>query len=259
MSPWRKFSLLCIGLSVALLVQHVEAQNPYTSSADEAAGAKLFRTRCARCHNFDGTGSRGPALTRDEFRYGSSDEDLFRTISFGIPASNMPNMELPDNQVWQIVAFVRSLSRPQTAHAQGDPRKGEALFRGKGFCLQCHAVNGEGGRIGPDLSDIGWLRTPNFLRESVTDPNKYVDRRYWSARVVDKQGNVVSGVPVNEDTYSIQIMDMGENLYSYWKSDLREYSVQRQSGMIPYGAFSATELDDLVTYLYSLRRREGPE
>lgn len=249
------FLLACA--AITLLAQQEEMHNPYTSAADEAAGAKIFRTYCARCHGFDGTGDRGPALTRGEFRYGNSDAALFRTISFGIPARNMPDLELPENRTWQLVAFVRSLSRRPTGNLPGDPAKGEQLYRGKGNCAQCHMLNGVGGRLGPDLGDIGWLRTPQYLRTSIIKPHEEVDQRYWSVHIVHKDSKVIDGIRLNEDTYSIQVMDLQENLHSLWKHDLEEIREEKRSWMPNLeGVFSDTEIDHLVAYLYSLRRKE---
>lgn len=123
--------------------------NPYTSSEDQAAGAKLFRTRCAICHGGDARGGRGPDLTRGLFRYGSSDAALYRTIRSGIPQSGMPRLGQSGERVWQLVTFVRSLSRsPVEREVPGSLASGERLFRGKGNCLRCHMLDGRGGASG---------------------------------------------------------------------------------------------------------------
>ena len=249
--------LLLAGCVTALWAQEGEARNPYTSLADVAAGAKTYRTQCAMCHGRDGTGSFGPNLTLGEFRHGSSDAALFRTITHGVPGRGMPATFLPESEVWQLVAYVQSLSqRPRETNLPGNPAQGEKLFRGKGDCSQCHMVKGEGGRLGPDLSDIGWLRSPQHLRTSIVQPNGEVDSPYWSVRIVGKDGKTIPGIRLNEDTYSIQVMDMQENLHSYWKRDLSEIRREKASWMPSYEeVFSESEIDDLVAYLYSLRRK----
>lgn len=85
--------------------------NPYTAEADIAAGAKLFRSQCALCHGLEGTGGSAPDLTIGTFRHGSSDLALFRTISRGITGSVMEGLTLPQESIWKVVAFLRSLSR----------------------------------------------------------------------------------------------------------------------------------------------------
>ncbi len=117
-------------------------------------------------------------------------------------------------------------------------------------------VGGAGGRLGPDLSDIGWRRSPGHLRSSILRPNEDIDRKYWSVQIIDGSGQAISGIRLNEDSYSIQIMDMRENLLSLWKSDLKELKQTKRSWMPGFEqAFSPSELEDLVAYLYSLRRK----
>ena len=117
-------------------------------------------------------------------------------------------------------------------------------------------INGVGGRLGPDLSDIGWLRSTRHLKSSIIDPDLDIDRRYLSLHILKKDGQAIQGVPLNEDSYSIQLMDLQENLHSLWKRDLEELRQEERSWMPSYqGTFSESELDDLVSYLYSLRRK----
>jgi putative heme-binding domain-containing protein len=169
----------------------------------------------------------------------------------------MPRLGMPDETVWQVVAYVRSLSRSaRKINVPGNPLRGKQLFLGKGDCNRCHMVDGVGGRLGPDLSEIGWLRSTRHLKSSVLNPDNDIDRRYLSVRVLTKGGQAIQGVPLNEDSFSIQLMDLQENLHSLWKRDLDEVRQEERSWMPSYqGTFSDSELDDLVSYLYSLRRK----
>jgi putative heme-binding domain-containing protein len=117
-------------------------------------------------------------------------------------------------------------------------------------------IRGEGGRLGPDLTNIGSLRSPVHLRVSLLRPDEEVSPAYWAVDAVDKNGAVYSGIRMNEDTYSIQILDLSENLHSLNKRDLQRLTVDRKKSRMPAyaGVFTATELDDLVAYLYSLQR-----
>ncbi len=235
--------------------QESSVQSPHSAVSDIATGSRTFRSRCAVCHGLAGAGGRGPNLSRGEFRHGVSDAALFRNISDGISGSEMPGTFLARNQVWQLVAYIRSLSHQPETNLSGDTLKGKELFRDNGDCLRCHMVNGEGGRLGPDLSDIGSVRSPDFLRTSILEPNAEVDSHYQSVQIIDKEGKKIYGIRLNEDTYSIQIMDMQENLRSFWKEDQREIQISRTSWMPGYeGKFSADQLDDLIAYLNSLRR-----
>ena len=230
-------------------------ENPHTTEADIEAGAKVFRRSCSLCHGADGTGADGPDLTRGVFRHGSSDAALFRNILTGIPNTGMGGIYQPDRSIWQVVSYVRSLSRGGAEEdLPGDPRRGRMLYMSRGSCADCHRLNGSGGRIGPDLSDLGWRRAPAHIRASIADPSAAMDADYRTVEVRTRDGGAVRGVLRNEDRYSIQLLDEFENLRSFQKADLTEVEKPEESLMPPLGSFfRGRDLDDLVAYLYSLR------
>jgi putative heme-binding domain-containing protein len=245
----------------SLLAQTEQIKNPLTSPKDIEAGAKIFRSHCAECHGLNGEGGRGPRLTSGEFYHGSSDADLLRNISDGIPGTEMPGVFFSPAQVWQVVAYVRSLSEQGAKESvPGDPASGRRIFRGKGGCPACHLVRGEGGRQGPDLSYIGSQRSAAHLRESILKPSARVEMEYWTARLKTVQGEAVEGYVLNEDTHSIQLLDAKDRLRSIPKTAIREQSIDKTSRMPSYeGKLSDQELDDLVAYLKSLRRERRLE
>ena len=253
-------AVFLIGFAVALPAQEPEVKNPHTTPADVAIGAGIFRSHCAECHGIGGTGGRGPNLTIGRFRHGASDAALLRTIKDGIRGTQMPGCYFSEPKLWRVVAYVRSLSeRPRVTNLPGNPAQGEELFHGRGACLPCHLVNGEGGRLGPDLTDIGSQRNPEYLKTSLVKPDEHVDLRYWSLRIAAKGGKTLQGIRLNEDPYSLQMMDREENLHSLWKRDL-EIRLEKKSWMPSYeGILSAEEVDDLVAYLASLRRKPRPQ
>ena len=118
-------------------------------------------------------------------------------------------------------------------------------------------VGGAGGRLGPDLSDIGWRRSLEHLRSSILRPNEDIDRKYWSVQIIDGSGQAISGIRLNEDSYSIQIMDMRENLLSLWKSDLKETQTNREVMDAPVLSKPSAPANLKIwwPYLYSLRRK----
>ncbi len=236
---------------------HATLSNPYTSSEDVAAGGLIYRSHCAICHGLKGEGGRGADLTTGMFRHGANDDDLYRTISEGIPGTEMPGTFFNGRQLWQIVAYVRSLSEGRAAEqANGDPIKGRAVYRAKG-CGGCHLVNGEGGRMGPDLSQVGAQRSLGHLQMSVTQPSANVLPQHWSVSAVTKGGKKISGLRMNEDTFSVQLLDADERLVSLSKADLSQFEIDRNSSMPAYeGQFKGREFDDLIAYLASL---QGPE
>ena len=136
----------------------------------------------------------------------------------------------------------------------GDAARGKAVFEGKGQCATCHRVNGNGSRIGPDLTDIGNLRKPEQLEKSILDPDAEIDRQNRTYRVVTRTGETISGRLLNLDAFSIQLLDSKERLRSFTKSDLKEWAFVERSPMPSFkDKLSAQELADVVSYLLSLK------
>ena len=236
-------------------IQDRVQENPHATEADIEAGARVFQRSCSLCHGADGTGGDGPDLTRGVFRHGSSDAALFRNILTGIPNSGMGGIYQPDKKIWQVVSYVRSLSRGGgDAEVPGDPSRGRRLYLSRGSCSDCHRLNGSGGRLGPDLSDLGWRRAPAHIRASIAEPSESMADEYRTVEVRTTGGNSVRGVLRNEDRHSIQLFDEFENLRSFAKADLTAVDKPGESLMPPLGSFfRGRDLDDLVAYLYSLR------
>lgn len=167
----------------------------------------------------------------------------------------MPDQFFNGVQIWQIVAYVRAISAaPVRTKLPGNAAHGAELFNAKG-CSGCHLVKGEGGVRGPDLSLIGSQRSVAHLRESITDPGAKVDNAYWVAKVVTRDGRNRSGFLLNQDTYSIQMLDFADGLRTVNRSDFKDFGVDRGSIMPSYkDKLSASELDDLTAFLASLER-----
>ena len=231
------------------------AQNPQATPAGRASGEKLFRGHCAGCHGAGGAGGSGPALNTGVFYHGSTDADVFRNISEGIPNTAMPDQFFNGVQVWQVVTYVRSLSAaPVRVTLPGDAGRGAALVKSKG-CLGCHLVRGEGGVRGPDLSVIGSQRAAANLRESIVNPGARVAPEYWVAKLVTRDGKSHSGFLMNEDSYAVQILDFKDGLRMISRADFKDFGVDRSSIMPSFkDKLTAAELDDVIAYLASLRR-----
>lgn len=260
----RHLACLLVALLAALPAasQHADdvINNPFTSASDVEAGGRMYRSHCAVCHGIEGEGGRGTNLTTGLFRHGGTDRDLYNTISVGIPGTEMPGIFFNGRQMWRLVAFVRSLSQGRGAQlAKGDPEQGHAVYLAQG-CSGCHRIRGEGGRMGPDLSDIGAMRSLGHLQASVLRPNEAVYPQHWMVRAKTKEGDLVSGMRMNEDTFSVQLIDAGGRLISLRKGNLAEFEVDRSSGMPSFeGKLEEDALDNLVAYLASQRLREGTD
>jgi putative heme-binding domain-containing protein len=244
-------------LAVPCLAQAV---NPHTSPADVAAGGRIYRSHCADCHGLKGEGGKGPDLTTGNFFHGSSDAALLKNISDGIEGTPMPAQFFSPDQIWQVVAFVRTLSAKGSAKAPpGDPARGAQVYRASG-CANCHLVKGDGGTAGPELSYIGSQRPAAHIRQSVLAPNALVDLAWWRADVTLESGAAFKGTLLNEDTYYVQMLHPARGLLTLPKKDFRRYQIDKTSAMPSYqGKLQPAQLDDLVAYLWSLQRPRRAE
>jgi putative heme-binding domain-containing protein len=124
----------------------------------------------------------------------------------------------------------------------------------------CHRVNGEGGRSGPDLSDIGASRSLPHLRDAILNPSAKVLPRDWTVKAVTKDGTSITGRRMNEDTFSLQVLDAEARLVSLAKTELSSYEVSQESTMPAYqGMIRGMDLDNLLAYLVSLRQRRAAQ
>lgn len=230
------------------------AQHSY-SPADIENGIRLYRTHCISCHGSDGDAIPGIDLQRGQFRRGSADEDLTRLITKGVPGTAMPPTELAPPQLFSLIAYIRSMREFQSRSGPaGDAKRGQALFEGKGGCLSCHRVKGNGSRLGPDLTEIGLIRPPTHLERSILAPSESILPQHRFMRAVRRDGAEITGRRLNEDTHTIQLLDSKERLISLLKADLRDYAPLRTSPMPSFDRkVSPQELADLVSYLLSLR------
>jgi mono/diheme cytochrome c family protein len=98
------------GINASILIG--AATNPYTGRTDAiVTGRQLFTgMNCSGCHSGYAGGGMGPNLRDSLWIYGSSDADLFATIAEGRP-NGMPawGERLPTQQIWQIIAYLRTL------------------------------------------------------------------------------------------------------------------------------------------------------
>ena len=255
-------SLMLLGISGAAQTpseKEIPEKNPFDSAADVAAGRQYFVGHCALCHGPEGEGGRGINLTAGRYRMGASDRELFRTIQKGVPESEMPGTSLSENEIWRIVAFVRRLATAGADEkAPGDPAAGKLAYEGKGLCASCHVVgDGGGGRLGPELSEVGLRRSLKFLRESITNPGAYIADDFRTVTVLTRTDEPITAIKLNEDDYSIQVRDVRENLRSFLKSDLKEVKRETRSLMPAYGStLSPAEIENVVAYLSSLRGKK---
>jgi len=209
-----------------------------------------FRINCAFCHGLGARGGgRGPDLTRARKRHGDSDAELFRTINQGVAGTAMPpngttgqGVGMTDEEIWQVIAYLRSVQVKTPEHPLGNAAHGKELFYGDANCSGCHMLEGKGGRLGPDLTSVGGARAAGYIVDSVRNPSrrlaqglteatKEFPQEYETVTVVTPEGKQITGVTLNEDSFTVQVMLMP----AYDTSLL-----------------SDKDLQDLVTYLLSV-------
>lgn len=136
----------------------------------------------------------------------------------------------------------------------GNPERGRALFAGKGGCTACHRVGGTGSVIGPNLSLIGEQRTADQLSKSLLDPDATVQLKNRIYRVVTRGGKTITGKLLNQDEYSLQMIDSAGQLVAFQRADLRDAGFVQTPPMPSYrDKLSAEEQADLLAYLGSLK------
>jgi putative heme-binding domain-containing protein len=172
----------------------------------------------------------------------------------GIPGTAMPPNSFGASELRAIVGYLRSLPGAHLEALHGDARRGQTIFEGRGDCLNCHRVNGKGSYAATDLSDIGIIRSVDSLERSLVDPAVSDLPEHRRIRAVTRDGVAIAGRRLNEDTFTVQIIDSKGNLISLLKPELKVYEVLKGSTMPSYrNRLSAGELEDLVRYLYSLK------
>src|SRR3984885_2872730 len=263
-------SAIVLNLLFSAMAQDHGVTNPVAGNPRAIQeGASLFRANCSPCHGLNAQGGgRGPDLTAGRWVHGSTDADLFRTVTHGVPGTEMPANAFDDSETWAILAYVRSLAPAKTAAVSGDPANGKTIFWETAGCSTCHMVQGRGGVLGPDLSRVGEARAADYLVDSIRQPSKELSTGmldpnnhyglplvYDTVTVVTTDGHKIAGVAKNEDTFSLQLIDTNQHLEFFLKKNLREVIHERKSLMPAYteGMLKPADLQDLVAYLEGLR------
>ena len=259
---------------LAATSSYADDHNPFANDPKAAkAGEYEFRINCALCHGLGAHGGgRGPDLTRAQKKHVHSDEEMFQVISNGIPGTVMPangtngqGVGMTDEEIWQIITYIRSVEVKAPAKSAGSAAHGKELFYGDANCSLCHMIEGKGGRVGPELTGVGGSRTKESIIDSVRNPSrrlawglteatKEFPQEYETITVVTADGKQIKGVALNEDNFSVQMMDANEQIYLLEKDTLRSFNKTRESMMPKFNTdlLSDKDLDDIVAYLISV-------
>jgi cytochrome c oxidase cbb3-type subunit 3 len=280
LQPWSVFAASVFAgllLLAATAAYAADNSNPFAGDAKAAkAGEYEFRINCALCHGLGAHGGgRGPDLTRAQKKHVHSDEEMFQVISNGIPGTVMPangtngqGVGMTDEEIWQIITYIRSVEVKAPAQSAGSAARGKELFYGDANCSLCHMIEGKGGRLGPELTAVGGSRTRESIIDSVRNPSrrlawgltestKEFPQEYETITVVTAEGKQIKGVALNEDNFSVQMIDANEKIYLLEKDKLRSFQKSRASMMPKYGpdVLSDKQLEDIVAFLVSTGAR----
>lgn len=264
---------LCLGVSVVPRAagQQSEAAPasptaPGPQTVDVERGNRLFEENCSVCHGVDASGGDGPDLRG--VPDGLGDTAMREIVRRGIPGTAMPNfyLNVSEKDAANIVAYIRTLKGAMTSVATtGDPVKGEALYNSSG-CPACHMIAGQGGSIGPELTRIGAMRGSPYLKNALEHPGTDLPKvsegaftgrwtQYLMFRAVKKDGHVVEGIRVGEDSFTIVLKDASGKFHGLWKPDLQSLEKEPGKSFMPSyeDGLSRAQMDDLVAYLASLK------
>jgi cytochrome c oxidase cbb3-type subunit III len=233
--------------------------NPFgKDKAAIEAGRIQFNSGCAACHGPTGQGGRGSRLADVDRVRQMRDGKIFEVIKEGVSGTQMPPSSLGDEQIWQLVSFIRSLNAGAIDQdVPGDVSIGESLFFGAARCAQCHMIRGQGGLLGPDLSNIGANRPLEKLRRSLEEPDAAIEPGFQRVSAVTLDGRRISGIAKNNSNYSIQIQDPQGRFHLLLKRDLKEL-VHHKNSVMPKPSLSEKDMQNLLAFV-SRQSLESPE
>jgi cytochrome c oxidase cbb3-type subunit III len=261
MRLWLKLCCLAlVGLAArpydVLARAEGNAQNPLAGDrAAVEAGASSYDAMCSGCHGMKGKGDRAPKLAGSDTIRGMTDKEIFAVIHSGVSGTEMPGFPLSERQTWELVAFIRNLNAAAFQQdVPGDAAAGQALFYGAARCSSCHMIDGKGGLLGPDLSNLGAERSVEQITESLRNPSAEIALRYRHVRVMTRDGRSIDGLLKNDSTYSIQILDLNATFHLLLKSDLQKIVYYRES-LMPAVTLPEKDFQNLLAYLSRQVRR----
>lgn len=179
--------------------------------------------------------------------------DLERIVSSWGPATQQSSAglvkhvsQLHLSRFWALEELQRSL-RP------GDVSKGRNLFYTKALCSTCHAVSGNGADFGPDLTNIGDIRSEHDILEAIVYPSASFAREYETSRVITANA-IYTGIVKEQLPESILLESAPGVTVRIPVSDILSIEPQQLSLMPPglHQQLSSNELSDLMAYLISL-------
>jgi cytochrome c oxidase cbb3-type subunit 3 len=247
------FCLIFSTLLVSLMRAQDIASDPGSKETREL-GRSTFNASCAGCHGLDGGGGdKAPNISGNSGVPHLSDAEVSSIISNGISGTGMPAFHnLNDRQLRATVDYIRSLGGKTEEHTiPGDATRGKEIFFGKGECSRCHTTSGQGGFMGPDLTNYAATSSAQSIRDAIVKSPRVAPMGYRSAKLITAKGDQLEGLVRNEDNFSVQLQTKDGIFHLLPKAGLRSFEHVNTSLMpANYGErLSDSELKDLVSYL----------
>ncbi|MGC1461499.1 MAG: c-type cytochrome [Terracidiphilus sp.] len=243
-------------------------------------GAQVFNQNCSACHGSDGKGSdRGADIAAAQKVVLLSDADLVKIVHDGTSAGMPPFAQLGAPRITALVAYLRTLqgaasestsrSVPPTGAVGGNPANGRILFYGKAQCSNCHAVSGEGGVLGPDMTGYAITHQPAAIQQSIVSPGAAPgatqgrrgvgggglgfgrgDVLAKDVQIVTRSGQKLIGVVRNENNLSIAMMTEDGRYHFLDRSMVASETTLKTLMPVDYDArLTTNEIGDIVAFL----------
>ena len=142
----------------------------------------------------------------------------------------------------------------------GDADLGSKIFyeRGDVSCLRCHKIQGSGGDVGPNLSDIGLKRDRAYLLESLVEPNKTITENFETVVVLDVDGKIHVGVTKSSTDEVLSIMNADAIMINIPQADIEE--IRRGDSAMPDDVMkhlTLKEMRDLIEFLATRKEADA--
>jgi putative heme-binding domain-containing protein len=245
----------CLALLYASAVSNGQGPAKGRASATQSASGKnTFSSSCSACHGLDGRGGdKAPNIATSARVQHFSDAELSGIISNGVPGTGMPAFHsLTAKQVHDLVGYLRSLQgKVEAGTVSGNAQHGKEIFFGKGNCSDCHTISGQGGFLGPDLTNHAATSSAAAIRDEIVKAPRVPATGYRSAVLVTAASEKFEGLVRNEDNFSVQMQTKVGSFHFFKKASLQKIEYVDGSLMpSDYGQrLSNADLNDLTSYL----------
>lgn len=135
----------------------------------------------------------------------------------------------------------------------GDPVRGKMIFQlQKSQCTNCHQVDGWGGILGPDLSNIGSSKNENLLVSAILEPSAEISPEWQGWYLVNEEGKTVYGRQIDVGSNEVEIMMQNGEFETF--KNVKEFGPSEKSLMPEnlINQFTTAEFIDLIAYLKTL-------